>query len=110
VFAETLGLASVSVESSELDRIRQSYFYELDYSRDSCYEMQIRYGWGELMGVVREIDEDVAAAGKVTPESLVQVARDLFDPKHVNLVVAGSWQEKDRIAVMNELETYSSLW
>ena len=110
VFAETLRLASVSVESSELDRIRQSYFYELDFSRDSCYEMQIRYGWGELMGVVREIEEDAADAGKVTPESLLEVARDLFDPKNVNLVVVGSWQEKDRTAVLSELERYSSVW
>ena len=110
VFAETLRLATTPAESSELDRIRKSYFYELDFSRDSCYEMQIRYGWGELMGVVREIEEDAADAGKVTPETLLKVARDLFDPKNVNLVVVGSWQEKDRIAVLNELERYSSVW
>jgi predicted Zn-dependent peptidase len=109
VLAETLKLARVPVELSELNRIRESYFYELDFSRDSCYEMQIRFGWGELMGVVREIEEDMADAGKVTPESLLEVAHDLFDPKNVNLVVVGSWQDKDRIAVLNELERYGSL-
>jgi predicted Zn-dependent peptidase len=109
VFAETSRLVQAPVESSELDRIRQSYFYELDFSRDSGYEMQIRYGWGELMGVVREIEEDALDAGKVTPENLQEVARDLFNPKNVNLVVVGSWQEKERVAVMHELERYSSI-
>ncbi len=110
VFAETLRLAQAPVDPAELDRIRQSYFYELDYSRDSGYEMQIRYGWGELMGVVRGIEEDAADAGKATPGTLLEVARDLFDPKHINLVVVGSWQENERTAVMNELESYSSRW
>jgi len=110
VLAEVRRLAAAPVPLEEFERVRRSYFYELEFSRDSCYEMQVRYGWGELMGHVRQIEDDMAEAAKVTVESLVATARELFRPANLNLVVVGAWQEKDRLAVLAEVAGYSAAW
>lgn len=110
VLAETLRLSRLPVPPSELELIRKSYFFELEYSRDSCYEMQVRYGWGELMGLVRRIEDDVTEASAITEEILRQVARDLFQPANLNLVVVGAWQEQDRAAVSAEIARYRADW
>jgi predicted Zn-dependent peptidase len=107
VFAEVMRLVETPVPQAELDRVRQSYFFELDYSRDSSYEMQVRYGWGELMGLVRQIEEDVAEASLITAVNLKQVARDLFAPANLNLVVVGAWQEKERNAITESIERFT---
>ncbi|HZV82699.1 MAG TPA: pitrilysin family protein [Geobacteraceae bacterium] len=107
---EVLRLAGTPVPPQELERVRHSYFCELEYSRDSCYEMQVRYGWGELMGLVRQIEEDVAEASALTSEALLAAARELFRPANLNLVVVGAWQEKDKGAVMDEIAAYDAAW
>lgn len=108
--AEVRRLAVASVPVSEFERIRRSYFYELEFSRDSCYEMQVRYGWGELMGHVRQIEDDVAEASSVTVDSIMAAAGELFRPANLNLVVVGAWQEKERAAVMAEVAGYAAAW
>jgi predicted Zn-dependent peptidase len=110
VLAETLNLAVTPAPLEEFERVRTSYFYELEYSRDSCYEMQVRYGWGELMAQVRQIEEDVAEASALDPAALTMVARELFRPENLNLVVVGSWQEEEKEAVMAEVDRYARRW
>lgn len=110
VLAEALTLAGTSVPDGELDRVRRSYFYELEYSRDSCYEMQVRYGWGGVMGLVRQIEEDVAEASAINSGALMAAARELFRPANLNLVVVGAWQEKERGAVKDEIAAYADAW
>lgn len=106
VLAEVTRLAGDAIPLQELERVRRSYFYELEYSRDSCYEMQVRYGWGELMGLVRQIEEDVAEAKAITGEMLSSAAHELFRPENLNLVVVGAWQEKERRAVEREVASW----
>ncbi len=108
--AEVTRLAKGPVPPQELERVRRSYFYELEYSRDSCYEMQVRYGWGELMGLVRQIEEDVAEASALTSEDLMAAARELFRPASLNVVVVGAWQEQERGAVMEKVAAYAAAW
>ena len=110
ILREVADLARQPVKAAELERVQKIYFYELDYSRDSCFEMQLRYGWGELMGVVREIDDDYRQAADLTPEQLRTVAAELFAPHNLNLVVVGAWKEKDRTAIERELANYRESW
>ncbi len=108
VFKELHNLARAEIPLDEFVRIRRSYFYELEYSRDSCFEMQVRYGWGELMGIVREIEEDELQANSLTPEALNIIAAELFRPENLNLVVVGAWSEKEKNGVLEEMEKYSA--
>lgn len=110
VLAEVCRLARTGVTADELERVRNIYFYELDFSRDSCFEMQIRYGWGELMGIVREIEDDILQASALTPETLKSMATELFRPLNLNLVVVGAWSKKEKKAVLAEVEKYSLEW
>jgi predicted Zn-dependent peptidase len=98
------------VTVDELERVRQIYFYELDFSRDSCFEMQIRYGWGELMDIVRDIEDDSRQAAALTTDTLRRVAVALFKPDNLNLVVVGAWGEKEKKAVLAEMDSYAAAW
>ena len=110
VLAEIRRLATEPVPAEELDRVRQGYMYDLDYSRDSGYEMQVRYGWGELMELGRDIEEDVAEAAAVTPRQLQETALELFAPASLNLVAVGAWDQGGRQAVERLLAEYTAGW
>ena len=86
-------IAAEPVSTKELDRIRQSYIFDLEYSRDSAYEMGGRDGWGELMGVVRSIEEDQEELRGISTEDLQETARMLFAPGNLRLVAVGPWQK-----------------
>lgn len=96
VLAETGRLAAGPVPAEELQRVKQGYFFDLEYSRDSTYEMQVRYGWGELMGLVRHIEEDHAEAAALDSAALQAVAAELFAPANLNLVAVGPWKKSAR--------------
>jgi len=89
---ELLKIARNPVPEVELERVRNSYIFDLDYSRDSAYEMGGRYGWGELMGVVRSIEEDQAEARQITSAMLQETAGVLFAPENLRLVAVGPWK------------------
>ena len=106
VLQELRRLATEPLEPQELQRIKQSYFYDLDYSRDSTYEMQVRYGWGEIMSFVRSIEEDQADAARITPEDVLATARELFSPARLAVVAVGPTSEAQRDAVRVAVERY----
>jgi predicted Zn-dependent peptidase len=91
-FEELLRITTIAVPSDELERIRNSYIFDLEFSLDSAYEMGGRYGWGELMGVVRSIEEDQAEARRITAAELRETARTLFAPENMRLVAVGPWK------------------
>ncbi|GAB7025223.1 M16 family metallopeptidase [Geotalea toluenoxydans] len=82
-------LAVEAVGDEELARVKDGYFFDLEYSRDSTYEMQVRYGWGELMDIVRELEEDHAEAAAIDAHQLKAAAAALFAPCNLNLVAVG---------------------
>jgi predicted Zn-dependent peptidase len=90
--AELLRITTTPVPADELERIRTSYIFDLEFSRDSAYEMGGRYGWGELMGVVRSIEEDQSEARRITAADLQETAQALFDPNNLRLVAVGPWK------------------
>ncbi len=96
------------VSGEELERIVQGYRYDLDYSRDLPEEMAVRYGWGELVGFRRDIDEDLARACAVTPELLQQVAREVVDPSSMALAVVGPWTLPQRRKMEKLLASFPS--
>jgi predicted Zn-dependent peptidase len=106
VLRETGRLAVEHVPEDELARIRQGYIFDLEYSRDSAYEMQARYGWGELMGMLRQIEEDRAEAEMVDAEAVRSAALALFAPQNLNLVAVGPWKGSVRKEVDKILKKY----
>jgi predicted Zn-dependent peptidase len=107
VLKETARLAQEPVHPDELERVKKGYFFDLDYSRDSTYEMGVRYGWGELMGILRDIEEDQTEAAAVSPGMLRQTAQTLFAPRNINLVAVGPWKAADKKEVKKIIDRYA---
>ena len=91
-----------AVPEAELERVRQAYIFDLDYSRDSAYEMGVRYGWGELMGILRGIEEDQQEARGITLADLQETARLILAPENLRLVAVGPWKNSMKKRI-NEL-------
>lgn len=104
--AELKRIACEPVDQEELERIRQSYIFDLDYSRDSASEMTVRYGWGELMGISCSIEQDQQNIKAVTTSELQQTASELFTPERLNLVAVGPWKRGMKKQVAKLLEEY----
>lgn len=90
---ELVRIATEPIPDSELERVRQSYIFDLEYSRDSAYEMGGRYGWGELMRVVRTIEEDQHEARNATVWDIRETARAIFAAENLRLVAVGPWKK-----------------
>lgn len=110
VLREVKRLACEDVDGAELGRVKDGYFYDLEYSADSTYEMQIRYGWGELMTMVRSIEEDRAEAAAIEPSEIRQTAGVLFAPENLNLVAVGPWKAASKRAVEKLIKEYKKNW
>lgn len=91
-FEELLRISETPVPTDELERIRNSYIFDLEFSLDSAYEMGGRYGWGELMGVVRSIEDDQSEARRIRSADLKDAAISLFAPENIRLVAVGPWK------------------
>ena len=103
---ELFRMTVTPVPGEELERIRNSYIFDLEFSRDSAYEMGGRYGWGELMGVVRSIEEDQAEALRITAVELQETARALFAPENLRLVAVGPWKRGMKIKISDLVSAY----
>ncbi len=110
ILKETGRLAVEGVAEDELQRVKEGYFFDLEYSRDSTYEMQVRYGWGELMEMVRDLEEDHAEATAIDGETIRATAAELFAPKNVNLVAVGPWKASLKRQVEKILREYEREW
>lgn len=103
---ELFRITVTPVPDDELERIRNSYIFDLEFSRDSAYELGGRYGWGELMGVVRSIEEDQCEARRITPAELQETARALFCPENLRLVAVGPWKRGMKKALRELVAAY----
>jgi predicted Zn-dependent peptidase len=104
---ELVRIATVPMPSAELERVRQSYIFDLEFSRDSAYEMGGRYGWGELMKTVRTIEEDQNEARNATAEDITSMARMIFSPENLRLVAVGPWKKGMKKQVRSLIKNYS---
>lgn len=105
--AELARIVAEPVPAAELDRVRQAYIFDLEYSRDSAYEMGGRYGWGELMGVVRSIEQDQQEAREISEADLLETARLVFCPENLRLVAVGPWKNSMRQRTRELVEGYA---
>jgi predicted Zn-dependent peptidase len=86
-------IATEPIPEGELERVRQSYIFDLEFSRDSAYEMGGRFGWGELMRVVRSIEEDQHEVRNATERDIRETARAVFAAENLRLVAVGPWKK-----------------
>jgi len=107
---EILRVCTEPIPQDELDRVKQAYIFDLEFSRDSTYEMGGRYGWGELMGVVRSIEADQEEARCITAVEIMETARFVFAPQNLRLVAVGPWKNKMKKQTGELVTAFSSAY
>jgi predicted Zn-dependent peptidase len=105
---ELVRIATEPIPDGELERVRQSYIFDLEYSQDSAYEMGGRYGWGELMRMVRSIEDDQREARNTTKWDIRETARAIFAAENLRLVAVGPWKSGMKKRVRELVEHYAA--
>jgi predicted Zn-dependent peptidase len=99
-------LCDTPVPEDELQGVLQAYLFDLEFSQDSADAMQSRYGWGEMAGYLRTIEQDRRDVLAVTPAVLQQAARTVFAAGNLKMAVVGPWKADDRKQVKKILEKF----
>ena len=94
------------VPAEEFARVVRNYLYDLDFSNDHPDEMAARYGWGELVNFVRDVEADRRALEALGIEALDATIGACLDPAGVKLVVVGPYRKGDRPLVEARLEQF----
>jgi len=89
-------MRSAPVPVDELQRCLRSFSYDLEFSRDHADEMAVRYGWGELVGYKHSVEEDLAAAARLTSADLQAAACRLLTTDQLTAAIVGPWRKRDR--------------
>lgn len=89
-------LCNQLVPEDELVAVVRSYLFDLEFSRDQSDAMAVRYGWGLQADYIRTLEQDCRELKQLRAEDIRQVARDIFRPQGVKLVVVGPWSEAGR--------------
>ena len=89
-------MRSAPVPADELERCLRSFSYDLEFSRDHADEMAVRYGWGELVGYKHSVEEDLAAAARLTSADLQAAACRLLLTDQLTVAIVGPWRKRDR--------------
>lgn len=102
-------LKRTEMGSDELERVVRGYLYDLDFSRDHTDELAVRYGWGELVGCLRTLEDDRREALGLTTAQLRAVAQELLSTNQLSLAVVGPWRAGDRRAAAKLLERFEGM-
>ena len=94
------------IPAEEFSRIVQNYHYDLDFSNDHPDEMVVRYGWGDLVGFVRDVEDDREALDALTPARLAETVSRCIKPQQVKLVVVGPYRRSDQQIVEGCLDSF----
>jgi predicted Zn-dependent peptidase len=89
VLDECRRLADEAIPADELERVRQVCLFDLEFSRDSAYEVANRVAWGEAVGLPRTLEEERKEIERVTAADIQATARSLFTAANLNMVLVG---------------------
>jgi predicted Zn-dependent peptidase len=90
------GLCEMPVPAEELQGVLQAYLFDLEFSQDNTEAMLTRFGWGELAGYLRTVEQDRRDVQAVTPALLQQAARKVFAAGNLKAAIVGPWKETHR--------------
>lgn len=112
-FSEVLALIKQMREEpvplEELERNRRNFRFDLQYSLDHTDDLAVRYGWGELVGYRRSLEDDLQDMEGIEAGQLLAAARELLTPGRLRGAVVGPWRAKDRQAIDRLLAGWQEL-
>ncbi|HEX6764314.1 MAG TPA: insulinase family protein, partial [Polyangiaceae bacterium] len=88
----------------ELDKARERHRFQLSAMQDSAADLAAFYGIGELSGFLRSPEERIARLERVSADAVRAVARRVFRPEMLALVVVGDVTASQRRGLARALE------
>jgi len=102
-------IRTTPVSAEELERLKATYLYDLDFSQDHTDEMATRYGWGEICGTLRTTEDDRQAVIAMTADSLQKAAWELLTPQRLKLAVVGPFRRRDQGEIAALLNAFGKI-
>ncbi|PLY01410.1 MAG: insulinase family protein [Desulfuromonas sp.] len=99
-------LVADGVDEEELAAIKRTYLFDLDFSRDQPEAHAVRYGWGEIIGLRRDIAEDSAEIAATNAEQIRVQAEQLFVPGRLCAAFVGPFESQQKDQVEKLLRTF----
>ena len=75
----------------ELNHIKKRYFFELDSELDDPYRQVVRYAFPHLYSREMSMEEERILIESITTEKIMEVAKKVFEPKNLNLILVGPY-------------------
>jgi predicted Zn-dependent peptidase len=101
------GIVREPINEEEFSRVVKGFLFDLEFSCDQIDEMAGRYGWGEITGCFKALDQERREVLAQSPETLLKAAVDLFSPEHLKVAVVGPFRDSDRSSFEQMLESFS---
>ncbi|MBE0504350.1 MAG: insulinase family protein [Desulfuromonadales bacterium] len=102
-------IRTTPVSAEELERLKATYLYDLDFSQDHTDEMATRYGWGEICGTLRTTEDDRQDVIAITADSLQKAAWELLTPQRLKLAVVGPFRRRDQGEIAALLNAFGKI-
>ncbi|HEY5601444.1 MAG TPA: pitrilysin family protein [Patescibacteria group bacterium] len=104
ILEEFAKMAKVVVDEKEMTKAKDHIKGRMALEREDTKSVAWAYGLSELLeGRVWTDDDIVANIDKVTAESVLKVAKDVFKPANLNLAVIGPFKEEARFKKLLKL-------
>ena len=75
----------------ELNHIKKRYFFELDSELDDPYRQVVRYAFPHLYSREISLEEERVLIKSITAKKIMEVAKKVFEPKNLNLILVGPY-------------------
>ncbi|MDA0690989.1 MAG: pitrilysin family protein [Nitrospinae bacterium] len=102
-------LLETGPSQDELNFVKQRYFFELDVDQDDPCKQISRYGLAQLYSKVISADEEWALVEPITREEIINVARKIFVPENLNMVIVGPYTEEIKKELEGIVESFQGL-
>lgn len=93
----------------ELSHVKQRYFYELDGDLDDSCKQISRYGFSRLYSKVTSAEQEWALVESITKDEILNVARKIFVPETLNLIIVGPYTAEIKKELEEIVESFQGL-
>ncbi len=89
LFQQIRSFIETGPTEEEVDHVKKRSFFDLDVDRDDPYKQITRHGFPLLYSYEVSVEEEWAILEKITRQDIHRLARKIFVPEKLNLVVVG---------------------
>jgi predicted Zn-dependent peptidase len=102
-------LLKTGPSQDELNFVKQRYFFELEVDQDDPCKQISRYGLAQLYSKVISAEQEWALVEPIDREEIINVARKVFVPENLNMVIVGPYTKEIKKELEGIVESFQGL-